>query len=459
MLLACLTTLSLAGNAQALFDRGGNLGIGGRAMGLAGAFVAVADDTSASYWNPAGFALLERPQVSLMVGSYFNDKNRNLALSYHHPLPKDIHLAFSTSHLFFTDVPGAREDQYSASVAIPLEMVPGKRFLVGANFRFLLAELGTGLGAATGAGVDVGLLFKQPFEDGTEFRAGLALTDLSSSVHFDQSGVEQSVPPILTPGLAYRFDPATLLALDLPWTLSEDVVLNGQNLRVRSGLERWFFDGKLGLRVGFTSFLTLEGSFTLGASYRAQEWSVDYSFMSHSDDLGNSHRLSGAFHFDQGDAKPQAKPFMVRSFVGDEKIYLQWDIPPGSEADGYYVYVRSDEDKDFSRAKQDPLQTKYCLLRGAKNEVRYRVFIRSIIEGKEKYSCEEWVVVPKPMAANAKKFYDQGLAAFEQKRLSAALYAARKAEELDPNNYDIQDLIRKLETSHHEGLVPEEGPR
>ena len=41
--------------------------------------------------------------------------------------------------------------------------------------------------------------------------------------------------------------------------------------------------------------------------------------------------------------------------------------------------------------------------------------------------------------------------------ISAALYAARKAEEFDPNNYDIKNLIRKLETSHHEGLVPDDG--
>ena len=30
--------------------------VGTRAAGMAGAFVAVADDASAAYWNPAGFA-------------------------------------------------------------------------------------------------------------------------------------------------------------------------------------------------------------------------------------------------------------------------------------------------------------------------------------------------------------------------------------------------------------------
>jgi homoserine acetyltransferase len=150
---------------------------------------------------------------------------------------------------------------------------------------------------------------------------------------------------------------------------------------------------------------------------------------------------------------------MVQSLVGDEKIYLKWEIPEGSLADGYLVYIRSDEDKDFRRAKQELLSTKYCLLRGAKNGLRYHLFIRSVVDGKEKFSCDEWVTTPKKMSADAQKYYDQGTAYFDKKDLSSALYTARKAEEFDPNNYDIKNLIRKLETTHHEGLVPEESKK
>lgn len=41
------------------------MGAGARAIALGGAFVAVADDASASYWNPAGLAQLHGPVVSL----------------------------------------------------------------------------------------------------------------------------------------------------------------------------------------------------------------------------------------------------------------------------------------------------------------------------------------------------------------------------------------------------------
>lgn len=44
-------------------------GSGARALGQGGAFIAIADDATASSWNPAGLINLERPELS-MVGSY-----------------------------------------------------------------------------------------------------------------------------------------------------------------------------------------------------------------------------------------------------------------------------------------------------------------------------------------------------------------------------------------------------
>src|SRR6185295_3668234 len=48
--------------ASASFNTG--IGSGARALAMAGAFTAIADDASAGSWNPAGLAQLERPEVS-----------------------------------------------------------------------------------------------------------------------------------------------------------------------------------------------------------------------------------------------------------------------------------------------------------------------------------------------------------------------------------------------------------
>jgi long-subunit fatty acid transport protein len=47
------------------------VGSGARALGMGGAFIAVADDATAASWNPGGLVQLERPEVSV-VGAYFH---------------------------------------------------------------------------------------------------------------------------------------------------------------------------------------------------------------------------------------------------------------------------------------------------------------------------------------------------------------------------------------------------
>ena len=41
-------------------------GVGARALGMGGAFVAVADDATATYWNPAGLTKVKKHSFSAM---------------------------------------------------------------------------------------------------------------------------------------------------------------------------------------------------------------------------------------------------------------------------------------------------------------------------------------------------------------------------------------------------------
>ena len=56
------------------------VGSGARALGMGGAFIAVADDATAASWNPGGLIQLETPEVSI-VGSYF-DSNEDLSFGF-----------------------------------------------------------------------------------------------------------------------------------------------------------------------------------------------------------------------------------------------------------------------------------------------------------------------------------------------------------------------------------------
>ena len=48
------------------------VGSGARAVGMGGAFIAVADDATAASWNPAGLIQLEMPELSF-VGAYLSN--------------------------------------------------------------------------------------------------------------------------------------------------------------------------------------------------------------------------------------------------------------------------------------------------------------------------------------------------------------------------------------------------
>jgi hypothetical protein len=48
-----------------------NIGVGARAMAMGGAFCAVADDATSSYWNPAGLRLLKSREIGVMHSAQF----------------------------------------------------------------------------------------------------------------------------------------------------------------------------------------------------------------------------------------------------------------------------------------------------------------------------------------------------------------------------------------------------
>lgn len=61
-----LVLLSGVAAGQGFRQVGVSIGSGARALGMGGAFIAIADDATASSWNPAGLCVLESPEVSIV---------------------------------------------------------------------------------------------------------------------------------------------------------------------------------------------------------------------------------------------------------------------------------------------------------------------------------------------------------------------------------------------------------
>jgi hypothetical protein len=83
------------------------LGVGARAMGLGSAYVALADDPTAIYWNPAGLASISGTQVTAMHNEWIQDFRQEFAAVGAHVGPGAMGVGFSG---FYTSEFEKRDD-------------------------------------------------------------------------------------------------------------------------------------------------------------------------------------------------------------------------------------------------------------------------------------------------------------------------------------------------------------
>lgn len=93
------------------------VGSGARALGMGGAFIAVADDATAASWNPGGLTQLERPEFSI-VGSFLSTKQ---------DFDNNAQYSFDNQTL-------SRGDLNYASFVYPFT-ISGKNFVASLNYQ------------------------------------------------------------------------------------------------------------------------------------------------------------------------------------------------------------------------------------------------------------------------------------------------------------------------------------
>src|ERR1700677_84875 len=81
--LLIIPSLCFAQNSSLIFAQPNTYGIGPRAIGMGGAFTAIADDASAAYWNPAGLSQISSYEISISSAPvYFENDVNPSASSY-----------------------------------------------------------------------------------------------------------------------------------------------------------------------------------------------------------------------------------------------------------------------------------------------------------------------------------------------------------------------------------------
>jgi hypothetical protein len=297
------------------------IGVGARPLGLGGAYVALAGDVSAGYWNPAGLARIDYPELMLMHAEHFGSLVNHDYGAVAFPMGTSTSLGISLIRLGVDDIPDTRNAGVDAGGSVTYDPNQFSRIdpsrvtyfssadwalyftlarrhsdnlTYGANLKLIRRELGDN--NATGVGFDLGIQYS-PVE---RLLLGANLQDVTTTLVAWNTGRNDLISPTLKTGAAYVID-----ALGGRFTPVVDFDLMFENRRsaatfsmgpvsfdVQGGLEYAFKD-LIAVRVGYSDVKQL----TLGAGLSLPKLIVDYSFAKFdaTEQLGNTHRISVKF--------------------------------------------------------------------------------------------------------------------------------------------------------------------
>ena len=270
------------------------IGVGAEAIGMGEAQVAATDDLYASYWNPAGLAKLQKPQLALMHNEWFAGINHEfvgIAL----PVGNIGTLGLSSSFLSFGDLQGRDSEGNETTIFRPYDLAVilsyarnfGSAIAFGANAKFLREQIADETG--TGTAFDFGVLYtfsQMPLS------LGFNAQHLGPRVTFIEEAF--GLPVTFRLGAAYRL-------LNDALTLTGDIIRPSDNdiaIAVGAG---WTIANILQLRTGYNyqiggNDLGAISGLTGGFGLTLRQFQVDYALAPFGV-LGLTHRFSLVANF------------------------------------------------------------------------------------------------------------------------------------------------------------------
>ena len=148
------------------------IGAGPTAIGMGGAFVAVANDASALYWNPSGISRTGQNEflfehTNYLIGTSYNFFGGVLALDEDNAIGLGItYLDYGTDYVTTIEMPDGTGETWSAkdlSIGLSYSRNLTDRFSIGGTAKMILQQIWHE--SATGWALDAGLLYITPFND------------------------------------------------------------------------------------------------------------------------------------------------------------------------------------------------------------------------------------------------------------------------------------------------------
>ena len=206
LLLLLVITVSLSfgqyrgGTTAAQFLK---IGVGGRAIGMGEAYVAMSQDASGLYWNPAGIAQSRNGEIMFQRNNWIADVAINY-LGVIFPLPGVGTVGLSLTSLTMGDMPvtteleplGTGEEFTASDLALQISVARAltDRFSIGFNTKYIQQSIWHS--TASAMALDVGTLFRTQFND---MMLGMSISNYGSSMAMSGRDALE------------RFDPASTL--------------------------------------------------------------------------------------------------------------------------------------------------------------------------------------------------------------------------------------------------------
>jgi hypothetical protein len=293
-----------------------SIGVGGRALGLGGAYAALANDASAAYWNPAALARLNYPEFMLMHDERFGGMVNYDFGAVAIPYGTNVTFAVSLMRLGVDGIPDSRNalvDRNQNGILDSTDFIdPSKvtyfnsadwalyftysksvsnNLTYGINLKIL--RRGLEVASATGIGFDIGVLYS-PREN---WFVAANVQDVTTTLIAWSTGTNELISPTLKLGTAYFID---LFQGRFAPTIDVDVRFENRQFASIAHLGSISFDPHMGLEFDYKNTVALRIGYndvkqlTLGAGLHLRKLDIDYSFarFDKENDLGDTHRIS-----------------------------------------------------------------------------------------------------------------------------------------------------------------------
>ena len=400
-------------------------GAGARALAMGKAFLAVSDDASATYWNPAGLTQLERKEFTGLYAKLWYDTAYSF-ISYAHPTTKlgvfGISLVSLTSDKFekvaierntegdvvdfktlgfFSDAQTAYVGSYAKDLS--------KKLAFGASAKYVSHVIDIYKVAFITS--DIALMMTDVYP-----KLKLAIV-VQNMLSFKMGDTDDEFPIVLKLGAAYKaLKDKLVVALDIEKGMKA-------NMNYHLGAEYWameYIAARFGFDIGDDGIRETTGG--LGGRYK--DYSLDLAMAFH--ELGSSTRVSASWRFGTKASTGRTQE-MVKYFKEGMEAYKI----------GEYLVANERLSKAYSI---DP-----------SNEDLARAIPRIQV-------VQTYVPAEKGTTMEAEAVRT-GIAYFIEGDLNSSVMSLRHAYSLQPQNEQLRLLLNEVEKQAGQTLTPVSGTK